>query len=147
MIRNGTIHIGEVPVSELASTYGTPTYVYDEEKIRGNYRRVMDTFKRYYEDFHLCYAIKGNDNPAVAHILRQEGAGIALTDLERELDGTRARGSVRLDPGGAAGFARAAARSLVRAAIRSALAAFRLVALPTTGVQSCRRRPQPGHPR
>ncbi len=75
-IRNGTIYIGDVSARELARTYGTPTYVYDEEKIRRNYRRILETFTRYYDDFRLCYAVKGNDNLAVAHILRQEGAGI-----------------------------------------------------------------------
>ena len=36
---NGQIYLGDVPVSEIARTYGTPTYVYDEQKIRENYRR------------------------------------------------------------------------------------------------------------
>ena len=38
-IRNGQIYIGGVSVKELADQYGTPTYVYDEEKIRSNFRK------------------------------------------------------------------------------------------------------------
>lgn len=38
-IRNGEICIGGVSVDEIANTFGTPTYVYDEAKIRENYRR------------------------------------------------------------------------------------------------------------
>ncbi len=75
-IKDGSIFIGKVPVRELAACYGTPVYVYDEQRIRENYRRILRAFKSRYENFRLFYAIKGNDNLAVAHILRQEGAGI-----------------------------------------------------------------------
>ena len=73
---DGKIFIGDLPARELARVYGTPTYVYDEEKIRENFRRVLSAFRKHYPDFRLYYAIKGNDNLAIAHILRQEGAGI-----------------------------------------------------------------------
>ena len=41
------IKIGDIPVAELAAKYGTPLYVYDEQKIRDNYRRAVATFKKY----------------------------------------------------------------------------------------------------
>lgn len=74
-IRNGEILIGGIPVTELAASYGTPTYVYDENKIRENYRRVHSTFTKYYPDFRMFYAVKSCNNPAIVNILRQEGAG------------------------------------------------------------------------
>ena len=47
------IKIGDIPVAELAAKYGTPLYVYDEQKIRDNYRRAVATFKKYYPDFRM----------------------------------------------------------------------------------------------
>lgn len=75
-IRDNRIYIGGVSVEELAQNYGTPLYVYDEERIRANFRRALDAFKRHYPDFRFFYAIKANNNLAIASILKQEGAGI-----------------------------------------------------------------------
>ncbi len=73
--RNGALLIGGIPVEKLAARFGTPLYVYDEEKIRNNYRKVFTTFKKYYSDFRMFYAVKACNNPAIVNILRQEGAG------------------------------------------------------------------------
>ena len=75
-IVNNKIHIGDVAVKDIATEYGTPTYVYDENKIRENYRKALKAFSKYYPDFRFFYAVKACNNPAIANILRQEGAGI-----------------------------------------------------------------------
>ncbi len=69
------IAIGNIPVTELAAEYGTPTYVYDEQKIRANYRRAYQAFAKHYPDFKMFYAVKCCNNPAIVNIMRQEGAG------------------------------------------------------------------------
>ena len=69
------IAIGNIPVTELAAEYGTPTYVYDEQKIRANYRRAYQAFAKHYPDFKMFYAVKCCKNPAIVNIMRQEGAG------------------------------------------------------------------------
>ncbi len=69
------ISIGNVPVSELAERFGTPLYVYDERKIRENYRRAYHVFSSRYEKFNMFYAVKCCNNPAIVNVLRQEGAG------------------------------------------------------------------------
>ena len=69
------ITIGGIPAAELAAQYGTPTYVYDEQKIRENYRRAYNAFAKHYPDFQFFYAVKCCNNPAIVNILRQEGAG------------------------------------------------------------------------
>ena len=74
-IRNGKIYLGGVPVDAIANEFGTPTYVYEEEKIRKNYRLAYETFRKYYPDFEMFYAVKCCNNPAIVNILRQEGAG------------------------------------------------------------------------
>ena len=74
-IRNGEIYLGGVSVDDIANRFGTPTYVYDEAKIRANYRNAYATFKKYYPNFEMFYAVKCCNNPAIVNILRQEGAG------------------------------------------------------------------------
>ena len=69
------IAVGNIPVTELAAQYGTPTYVYDEQKIRSNYRRAYNAFAKHYPDFKMFYAVKCCNNPAIVNIMRQEGAG------------------------------------------------------------------------
>ncbi len=82
---NGKYKIGECAVSELAKKYGTPTYVYDEQKIRANYRRALKAFSKYYPDFRFFYAIKACNNPAIAAIMKSEGAGIDAASVNEIL--------------------------------------------------------------
>lgn len=84
-IRDQQIYFEEVPVTELAAAYGTPTYVYEENRIRANFRRALAAFQKYYPDFRFFYAIKANNNLAIAHILRQEGAGIDAASVNEIL--------------------------------------------------------------
>lgn len=74
-IENSEIFIADRRVADLAAEFGTPLYVYDEQKIRENYRRAVDAFTRHYPDFRMFYAVKCCNNPAIVNILRQEGAG------------------------------------------------------------------------
>ena len=84
-IQNGQIYLEDVPITLIAQTYGTPTYVYEENRIRDNFRRALNAFKKYYPNFRFFYAIKANNNLAVANILRQEGAGIDAASINEIL--------------------------------------------------------------
>lgn len=84
-IRNDQFYFGGVSAVELAQIYGTPLYVYEEERIRDNFRRALAAFRKYYEDFRFFYAIKANNNLAIANILRQEGAGIDAASVNEIL--------------------------------------------------------------
>ncbi len=79
------IAIGEIPVADLAARFGTPTYVYDEQKIRKNYRRAFNAFAKHYPDFKMFYAVKSCNNPAIVNILRQEGAGVDAASVNEIL--------------------------------------------------------------
>jgi len=76
-----SIKVGGVEVHTLAEQFGTPIFVYDEEKIRLNFRRVLKAFSDRYPKVKFYYAIKANSNPAIAEILRQEGAGLDTASL------------------------------------------------------------------
>lgn len=79
------IHFEGVPASVIAETYGTPTYVYEENRIRENFRRALAAFRKHYDDFRFFYAIKANNNPAIATILCEEGAGIDAASVNEIL--------------------------------------------------------------
>ena len=82
---DGQIFFEGVSAEELASAYGTPLYVYEENRIRQNFRRALAAFRKYYPDTRFFYAIKANNNLAVANILRQEGAGIDAASVNEIL--------------------------------------------------------------
>lgn len=79
------IAIGEIPAADIAAKFGTPTYVYDEQKIRKNYRRAFNAFAKHYPDFKMFYAVKSCNNPAIVNILRQEGTGVDAASVNEIL--------------------------------------------------------------
>ncbi len=83
--KNNSIYINEVGIKEIAEKYGTPTYVYDEQRIRKNYRRAYNAFSKYYPNFKFFYAVKANNNPAIVNVLRQEGAGVDAASINEIL--------------------------------------------------------------
>lgn len=71
----GHLTMGGVDLVELAGEFGTPLYVYDEERIRQRYREFRDAFQSVYPNTEVHFAYKANTNLAVLHILNDEGAG------------------------------------------------------------------------
>jgi diaminopimelate decarboxylase len=82
--RDGVLHAGEVPVSEIADAVGTPTFVYSADAIRSNYRRIERAFAPL--GAHLHYAVKASSNLHILRLLRTLGAGMDVVsggELER----------------------------------------------------------------
>lgn len=71
----GVLHIGNVSTIKLGDKFGTPLYVTDENRIRENYSRISESFKKNYQNFSLNYAIKANNNLSVLKILKSMGSG------------------------------------------------------------------------
>lgn len=69
------LFVEEVSLKELAIKYKTPAYIYSENRIRNNYKRLNSAFKNVNPRFELCYAIKANSNLHIMKLLQQEGAG------------------------------------------------------------------------
>jgi diaminopimelate decarboxylase len=63
-------------VTEIAEKHGTPLYVYNEDKIREQYRELEESLCSRYVKVHINYAVKSNFNPRIAEILIDEGAGL-----------------------------------------------------------------------
>lgn len=74
---NGNLTIGGVDVTALAAQYGTPLYVFDEEKIRESCRRFKDSINKFYGGNGLaCYASKAFSCMEMCRIVNDEGLGL-----------------------------------------------------------------------
>lgn len=68
----GVLHAESVSLQTLATTYGTPLYVYSKTAIE----RQWQAFTEFLPAPHrACYAVKANSNLAVLQVLAQLGAG------------------------------------------------------------------------
>jgi diaminopimelate decarboxylase len=74
--RKGELEIGGVSATELARTFGTPLYVFDERTLRNRARSIRDSFRGAYERSKVVYAGKAYLSPALMRILAEEGIGL-----------------------------------------------------------------------
>jgi diaminopimelate decarboxylase len=80
--RDGVLFFDGCSAVELARRFGTPLYVYSENRLRKNYRRLHDALRGQHEPYEIYYALKVNGNPAVVEVLRTEGAGADCATLQ-----------------------------------------------------------------
>jgi len=73
---------------EVAQTFGTPVYVYDEARIIENYQRLKHAFGK--QDVKLHYALKALNNTTILKTLRNQGAGLDAVSIEEVYLGLRA---------------------------------------------------------
>jgi len=71
--RQGVLSCEDVPLSEIAETYGTPVYVYSERSIRERFQALDEAYSSV--PHLICYAMKANDNLAIVRMLAGLGAG------------------------------------------------------------------------
>ncbi|WP_345239103.1 diaminopimelate decarboxylase [Pontibacillus salipaludis] len=72
----GHLKIGGVDVVELASTYGTPLFVYDVNKIKENARNFVRTFKDLGVQAQVAYASKAFSSIAMLQVAKDEGLSL-----------------------------------------------------------------------
>ena len=70
---DGHLVIGRCDAISLASRYGTPLYVLDEDHIRSKCREFKTAFARLYQNTNVAYASKACLNKAITKIMAQEG--------------------------------------------------------------------------
>ena len=70
---NGQLHAEDVPLSQLAETYGTPLYVYSRSYMQSQYRALTEAFAEI--DPLIHYAVKSNSNAAVISTFAELGSG------------------------------------------------------------------------
>lgn len=75
-IVNNELHIGGVSTRELASTYGTPLYIMDEEEIRSRARLFGENFTHEKIETEVIYASKAFMTKAMAKLIGEEGLSL-----------------------------------------------------------------------
>ena len=71
--RNGKLFCEDVPVSEIASSVGTPAYVYSAATLLHHYRALAEAFSPLRAT--ICFSIKTLSNLHILRLLAQAGAG------------------------------------------------------------------------
>lgn len=72
----GVLTIDGVPSTQLADEYGTPLFVYSENRIRTNVNQLKKAVKKHYPKTRILFACKSNTNISILEVLRGEGVEI-----------------------------------------------------------------------
>jgi diaminopimelate decarboxylase len=75
--RNRVLHCEEVPVRQLADTYGTPLYVYSKATLLHHLGQLQKAFAAV--EPLICYSLKTNPNLHVSRLMAEHGAGFDVT--------------------------------------------------------------------
>lgn len=84
--KNGELFAEDVAINEIATTHGTPCYVYSRATLERHWHAFNDAFG---DHPHLiCYSVKANSNIAILNLLARLGSGfdiVSVGELERVL--------------------------------------------------------------
>ncbi|MFL5341209.1 MAG: diaminopimelate decarboxylase [Gemmataceae bacterium] len=75
--RDRVLHCEDVPVSELATTYGTPLYVYSSATLVHHLKQVQTAFAPAAPL--ICYSLKTNGNIHIGKLMAGHGSGFDVT--------------------------------------------------------------------
>ena len=75
-----TIPFTREQIDTIAQSYPTPFYLYDEQSIRQNARRLLKAFA-WAPEFKEYFAVKATPNPYILKILHEEGFGADCSSL------------------------------------------------------------------
>ena len=67
--------VTKAQVEEIAKTYPTPFYIYDEKGIRETARKINQAFS-WNKGYKEYFAVKATPNPYILKILQEEGCEI-----------------------------------------------------------------------
>ena len=86
-LRDGALHVDGVALEDLATRFGTPTYVYSKAALEQAYGAFASAFSAAPGSL-ACYAVKANSTLAVLGVLARAGAGFDIVsggELQRVL--------------------------------------------------------------
>ena len=72
----GHLVLGGCDTTELAASYGTPLYIFDETTLRNKCREYLQEFGSRYPQVTVIYAAKAYLNKALARLVAEEGLGL-----------------------------------------------------------------------
>jgi diaminopimelate decarboxylase len=74
--KGGLLHAEEIPLADLAESYGTPLYVYSTATLTRHWKVLDASLKGLRHT--LCYAVKANSNLAVLSLFAKLGSGFDI---------------------------------------------------------------------
>ena len=75
--RDRALYCEDVPVSDLAETYGTPLYIYSQATLLHHLKQIQTAFAP--ADPILCYSVKTNANLSICKLMAENGCGFDVT--------------------------------------------------------------------
>src|SRR5579875_2869089 len=84
--KDNELYVENVPLTQVAVSYGTPTYVYSTAAIKEKWCAFENAFGT--APHRICYAVKANSNLAILKLLAELGSGfdiVSIGELERVL--------------------------------------------------------------
>ncbi len=75
-----TFPLTESALRDVIKKFPTPFHIYDEKKIRDNFRRLREAFA-WAPDFREHFAIKATPNPYIVEIMARDGAGTDCSSI------------------------------------------------------------------
>ena len=72
--------LSEETLRDVIKKFPTPFHIYDEKKIRDNFRKLREIFS-WAPDFREHFAVKATPNPYIVEILARDGAGTDCSSL------------------------------------------------------------------
>ncbi len=75
-----TLHVEEVALSEIATKFGTPCYVYSRRALTAAFAAYRDVLQAHgvLARSLICYAVKANSNLAILNLFARLGAGFDI---------------------------------------------------------------------
>ena len=74
--KKNALFLDNFSLKELAERYGTPSFIYSEEKIIKNFLAVKRAFSSIPTD--ICFAVKANSNIGILQLLARQGSGFDI---------------------------------------------------------------------
>ncbi|MCB0510056.1 MAG: diaminopimelate decarboxylase [Chitinophagales bacterium] len=78
-VKDNKSYFANLPIEELASKYGTPTYLYDAAIIEKKYKQLREAFK---VKINIKYAAKALSNISVLKFMKKLGAGLDTVSIQ-----------------------------------------------------------------
>ncbi len=75
---DGSLRIDNVDTLSLAQQYGTPLFVFSEQRIRHNIQEIKSAFQGINPRTSIFYASKANSNLAILQIIKEEGLNVEV---------------------------------------------------------------------
>jgi len=75
-LKNGELHAENVALSDIASEFGTPCYVYSKQALESAFARFSAGYSEI--DHLICFAVKANPSLAILNLFARLGAGFDI---------------------------------------------------------------------